>query len=723
MSIFRSYRVLSGEFLQDSNDADIRSERAFGGGGVGPQAVVEPTDVIPGNSSTPYSIAVGSHETGTINTSTDRDWFQVTLTAGEFYLFTVQGEGAQPLVNGAIDVFSADGTQLGHASGDGDEMGLIFYSIPTTGTYFVSVGSAANDTVGDYSISVDVSSPTDSINWQQTMSTNAIEVYFAGGGQSFNGETAVRSWTSAEITAAMTALGTYAAATGLSFTQTASVGAAELVLTLANLESGVLGYAEVGTPYVFFDPGETGWTVAGLQQGGYGFVTMLHEFGHALGLAHPHDRGGGSPIMPDAGLPVGRYGVYGFNQGVFTTMTYNDAWPLGPNPAPSLTGLGWQGTPMALDIALLQQFYGVNPNFNSGGTTYALSATNSMYRAIWDTGGIDTISFSGSAAATIDLRAATIEYEIGGAGRVSYVNGVSGGFTIAAGVLIENATGGSGGDTITGNSAANVLNGSGGNDTLNGLGGGDTLNGGSGDDVVYGAAGDTIDGGDGVDYLWVDLSALTSGVNWNAAQVASSGGLAVAGGVIRNVEAYALTTGSGADVFSISSLSADTYWVAGAGVDQFVGNFSASTQGIYFRSLTEGFELTVGGFRLQMFEVELVSVTGGGGDDQINGTALVDAISGNGGDDAIYGAAGDDVLYGNDGADVLDGGDGADTLEGGDGNDQLIGGAGADIVRGGAGNDVVDVRTGDWVDGGDGRDRADVYLTAAAAVFVAAQAA
>ena len=32
-----------------------------------------------------------------------------------------------------------------------------------------------------------------------------------------------------------------------------------------------------------------------------------------------------------------------------------------------------------------------------------------------------------------------------------------GGFTIANGVTIENATGGSGNDTLTGNSAANVL--------------------------------------------------------------------------------------------------------------------------------------------------------------------------------------------------------------------------------------------------------------------------
>jgi Ca2+-binding RTX toxin-like protein len=66
----------------------------------------------------------------------------------------------------------------------------------------------------------------------------------------------------------------------------------------------------------------------------------------------------------------------------------------------------------------------------------------------------------------------------------------------------------------------------------------------------------------------------------------------------------------------------------------------------------------------------------------------------------IHGGAGDDSLCG---------GGGADTLCGEDGNDTLTGGAGADFLYGDAGNDVFHARdhnTGDFIDGGPGRDRA-----------------
>ena len=62
-----------------------------------------------------------------------------------------------------------------------------------------------------------------------------------------------------------------------------------------------------------------------LDRGGFSYAVILHEFGHAHGVAHPHDTGGGSEIMLGVSGATGILGVYNLNQGVYTVMSYNDA--------------------------------------------------------------------------------------------------------------------------------------------------------------------------------------------------------------------------------------------------------------------------------------------------------------------------------------------------------------------------------------------------------------
>jgi hypothetical protein len=69
----------------------------------------------------------------------------------------------------------------------------------------------------------------------------------------------------------------------------------------------------------------------------------------------------------------------------------------------------------------------------------------------------------------------------------SNVNGYVGNISIARGVVIENATGGNGADTIIGNAVDNVLKGGNGNDVLTGSGGNDTYL-----DTIAGHNGDRI---------------------------------------------------------------------------------------------------------------------------------------------------------------------------------------------------------------------------------------
>ena len=89
-------------------------------------------------------------------------------------------------------------------------------------------------------------------------------------------------------------------------------------------------------------------------------------------------------------------------------------------------------------------------------------------------------------------------YETDAKGNVSKTQ--DGGYSIAHGVVIENATGGDKADTIIGNEHDNVLDGGKGNDALYGGAGNDTLRGGIGDDVLYAGRGENIlQGGAGAD--------------------------------------------------------------------------------------------------------------------------------------------------------------------------------------------------------------------------------
>lgn len=268
--------------------------------------------------------------------------------------------------------------------------------------------------------------------------------------------------------------------------------------------NGALGDDQslVAINYEAYDPrlGQAG----SLVRGGYDAVTFVHELGHAVGLAHPHDDGGGSEVFPGVTGPRGSLGAFDMNQTVFTMMSYNDGWVTAPQGVTPDQTYGWTFGPMALDIAALQEMYGANTSYRTGADIYQLpsaDARGTFYSGIWDAGGTDRIQ--GTARGdVIDLRAATLDEAAGGGGYLSYASGIHGGFTIARGAVIENGRGGDGDDTVRGNGARNDLRGDDGRDNLRGEGGGDVLRGGNGDDRLLGGTGeDRLIGGAGRDSL------------------------------------------------------------------------------------------------------------------------------------------------------------------------------------------------------------------------------
>jgi serralysin len=140
-------------------------------------------------------------------------------------------------------------------------------------------------------------------------------------------------------------------------------------------------------------------------------------------------------------------------------------------------------TPMYLDIVAMEALYGKGAA-NAGSTVYRFSETKKYWQTIYDTGGRDTIVYSGDSAATIDLRpgkfssmGAPIKFSNGSSSRAAV--------TVGPDTVIEVAVSGKGNDNIIGNSAANALRGGSGDDVLHGSLGNDALSGGLGRDTFF----------------------------------------------------------------------------------------------------------------------------------------------------------------------------------------------------------------------------------------------
>jgi serralysin len=220
--------------------------------------------------------------------------------------------------------------------------------------------------------------------------------------------------------------------------------------------------------------------------GGYNFQALMHEVGHALGAPHPGDyNANGSPITYAADA------TYLQDSRQYTIMSYFDASNTGADSVLDSTGLSYSAaTPLLHDIAALQAMYGANMTTRTGDTVYGYNsnAANSAFDftvnvagivSIWDAGGVDTLDLSGSSlAARLDLNE----------GAFSDALSLTKNISIAFGAKIENAKGGSAGDSLTGNALANVLSGLGGDDTFTGGAGNDTLDGGTGTDKATYAA-------------------------------------------------------------------------------------------------------------------------------------------------------------------------------------------------------------------------------------------
>lgn len=493
----------------------------------------------------------------------DRDYYAVELVAGNLYNFTynggVAGEPVDPGESiGVLGLYTATGaTAVGLSVNTGGETAISYFA-QTSGTFYLRAEAYSNfiggaPQTGGYTLDVTARplaslDPLDAIDWKSsdvidTTLVNGVKtakVYFAVAGETFGERTGANpinsyGWNDIEKAAVMDVLEEYTKILGINYEITTNSAEAEFrLITTAGpgVNYGAYMYPQdpaYGTQegVSAYNVNSGGWDKPGvstqnlpgdqvsLNKGGFAYAVILHEMGHGHGLAHPHDRGGGSDIMPGVTAATNSYGVYNLNQGVYTVMSYNDAWDFNPAGGSPFTisgiGRGWSGTLGAFDIAMLQKKYGVRPDYATGNDTYTLkdvNATGTYYETIYDTKGNDTINYVGARDVQIDLLAATLDYTATGGGAMSYATGIFAGYTIANGVEIENATGGSGNDVLLGNALANVLTGNAGNDNLLGRGGNDYILGGEGNDRVTGGDGlDVVSLGAGNDIFVAEVGA------------------------------------------------------------------------------------------------------------------------------------------------------------------------------------------------------------------------
>lgn len=402
--------------------------------------------------------------------------------------------------------------------------------------------------------------------------------------------------------AALAAMTLWESVANIRFSQ-ASPLLADLTFSQINLGGGIAGLAStyyVGSRIMASEV-QIDDQITSVSVGSFGYLTLLHEIGHAIGLKHPGNYSGSDtgPFLPSAEDTIET-----------TIMSYNSGALVDEiNNPPE--------TPMIYDIAAIQYFYGVNSSYNSGDNTYAYSGASEV-STIWDGGGTDMLSANGYGGnVTIDLNE--------GIDNVTRIG--SSLIWIAFNANIENAYGGNANDVVTGNSLANNLYGSNGIDTISG-----------------GTGADTIFGGDGVSDSDDSADVIAGGAD-NDLIYGNSGNDTIYGGD------GAADSGSGNDTI-----------YGGKGIDLIYGNGGDDSLfgGGDFSNPTDDGDLIYGGQGSDyiLSNGENDTVYGGGSSSSPNDFA--DTILGGLGDDLIFGNGGNDMLQGQKGNDTLHGGQGDD---------------------------------------------------------------
>ncbi len=398
--------------------------------------------------------------------------------------------------------------------------------------------------------------------------------WISGYGNDEELDPSVRQLSLSEQAAATAALTAWSNVANITFTQVAdnssTVGDIRFDWTHAAdiADSQAAGYYPSSSPSggdIWLNTAAPGWD--NFVAGSYGYLTLIHESGHALGLKHSFSV---SPAgVNNTVLPTSQDGLSN------TVMSYS-AISGNPNSFANFNPT----TPMMDDIAAMQYLYGANMSYHAGDDTYTFHQGQSYFQTIWDAGGNDTIVWQATTqGATIDLNGGhwsslgnplTFFDDNGNPIPGQQTNTVA----IYTTVTIENATGGDANDTLIGNNVNNVLDGGAGADIMAGGLGNDTY--------IVDNVGDTVteNAGEGTDLVQSSVN-YTLGANIENLTLTGSGNLNGTGNTLSNVITgnsgdNTLNDGNGGTDTLIGGLGNDTYIVSNA-ADIITENASEGT--------------------------------------------------------------------------------------------------------------------------------------------------
>lgn len=446
-------------------------------------------DTVPADTSTSVTLAIGASLDGAVNTLGDHDWYAVDLVAGTRYQITLDGVAFGEY--GALEdpylyLRNASGVLI--AENDDIRSGVVRNSrldwlATQTGRHYLDAGAWIENYVGGYRLSISEFTPI-TYTLDQTAEFLTAGYWGDGGHRWDTSSDNIITYNLAALTGSGQALAraafqTWANVTNLVFQEVSSGGN----ILFDDNESGAFASGTWSGGFItsMRVNVSTNWLQSyGTAIDSYSFQTYVHEIGHALGLGH------GGPYNGSA--TYGQDNLYQNDIWSYSIMSYFDQADAGFGSYRYVMG------PSLADIVAMHNLYGANTSFNADNTVYGRNATaGSLYDfanyatapafTIYDTGGSDTLDASGYGAnQTINLNAEAF----------SSIGGLTNNITIARGVVVEGAVGGTGADSILGNTGNNMLVGNAGADTLDGGAADDSLDGGAGDDRLMGGEGSDI---------------------------------------------------------------------------------------------------------------------------------------------------------------------------------------------------------------------------------------